>query len=286
MTPNKNASITSSSQAGEHKLACCDWGSEDAPVILCIHGLTCNGHDFDYIAPALVEAGYRVIAPDLPGRGRSDFLPDPQHYRHAQYEQDMLALCDQLGISECDIIGTSLGGLLAMRMAGDPECPLAIKRMILNDIGPEVPQEAADFIKLVLSETYSFTSIKALEQQMRATRGLTWGPITDEQWAHMAAHNHRPLPDGGFTYAYDPAINTRFDDEPAGEVDLWARFSALNCPLLLLRGGQSVLLTEEITQRMKDVQPGMEVITYKDCGHVPSLMAPNQIKDVVQWLQK
>lgn len=266
------------------RLVYSEWGPADGPAVLAVHGLTCNKHDFDYLAPALAQQGYRVIALDLPGRGGSDFLEDPMNYRHGAYVGNLVDLIEHLNLKNFDFIGTSLGGLIGMRMAGKPEFSDYFKTLILNDIGPEVPEEAIDFIKLVLSETYTFADFDELEKQMRENRGLIWGPITDEQWSHMAAHNYRKLSDDRLTYHYDPAIRLRFETDPVGAIDLWERFSALTCPILLLRGGQSVLLTEDITRRMKDRQPHMAVVTYEDCGHVPSLMAPNQIEDVKQWL--
>jgi len=264
------------------RIAYTEWGPAEGPVILAVHGLTCNGRDFDELAAALAGEGYRFIAPDLPGRGRSDFLDDPAQYRHAEYVRCLGALMAHLGVTQYDMIGTSLGGLLGMRMAARPES--GIQRLILNDIGPEVPQEALDFIRLVLSETYTFESAGELEERLRATRGLTWGPLTDAQWAHMTQHNQRIFPDGNLSYAYDPAINARFEDEPVGDVDLWACLESIACPLLLIKGGQSLLLNDDIVKKMQRSQPDMDIIVYEDCGHVPSLMAPQHIEDIKSWL--
>jgi len=272
------------SREGGHKIVYSDWGPEGAQPLICIHGLTGNGFDFDYIAPGLVEDGYRVIAVDLPGRGRSDFLSDPMAYNYDQYCADLWQLLDELGVNDVDWLGVSLGGLLGIRMAGAQNSP--IRRLILNDIGPEVPQEALDFIYQVIAQAYLFNSIEELELRMRATRGLSWGPITDEQWKHMAAHNNRAIPEGGYSYAYDPAIARVFESEPIGAVDLWPLWAQITCPTLVLRGGQSMLLLEKHVKKMRENGPDFDYHVFAGCGHVPSLMAPEQIAVVREWLYK
>ena len=260
-----------------------EWGNSACFPIVCLHGLTGNGHDFDFIAPHLVEEGYRVIAIDLPGRGRSDFLEDPQQYHYATYLQVIYAVLANLDIHEADWLGVSLGGLLGLRAIADKK--LSIRRLILNDIGPEVPQAALDFIYQVIKKPYYFESRDALQLRMRETRGLTWGPVSDLQWAYMAEHNVRKLGNGVYSYAYDPEIAHVFQTEPIGNKDLWACWQAIHCPVLLLQGGKSVLLTQEIIEKMRASGPSFELAAFEDCGHVPSLMAPQQIHRVVDWLR-
>ena len=196
---------------GQHQIFYSDWGDEDANPIICVHGLTGNGHDFDVLAEDLVEHGHRVIAVDLPGRGRSDFHDDPLLYNYDQYMDDLHALLVDLGYeapNSVDWIGVSLGGLLGMRMASMDESP--IKRLIINDVGPVVPTEALEFIYQVIKRDYHFDTLADFEERLRATRGKMWGPVTDEQWHHMAEHNARALDDGRITYAYDPHIREVF----------------------------------------------------------------------------
>lgn len=274
---------------GFHKLVYSDRGAKNGRLIICVHGLTGNGFDFDYIAPALVEKGYRVIAVDLPGRGRSDFLKNPLDYNYTQYCHDLAGLLAHLGVRKpgsVDWLGISLGGLLGIRLAGIPFSPIG--RLILNDVGPEVPKSALDFIFDVISKSYRFDDLDALEQRMRETRGLSWGPITDEQWQHMAEHNSRPLEGGGVTYAYDPKIAVIFETQPIGEFDLWPFWDHITCPVLVLHGTQSIILTQEIIEKMRlhDRSKKMDVTAFPDCGHVPSLMASNQIKVVTDWIQR
>ena len=271
-------------QRPDHKIAYRAWGDDNAPAIIGVHGLTGNGSDFDFLAPALVEKDYRVIAVDLAGRGESDFLKNPLDYNYDVYCADLLALLSHLDLRAVDWIGISLGGLLGIKLAGMGASP--IRRLIINDVGPEVPKMALDFIHQVISQSYEFDDVTALETRMRATRGLTWGKVTDEQWAHMAAHNARALPNGKVTYAYDPAIAKIFETQPTGDENLWPYWENINVPVLLLWGKKSMILTKKIIKQMKKSGPAFDLHTFKDCGHVPSLMAPGQIEVVTDWLQR
>lgn len=313
MTYTEKSFLSLNSQ-GFHNIVYSDWGPKDGNIVICVHGLTGNGHDFDYLAPALVEDGHQVIAIDLPGRGRSEFLQNPFDYTYNQYLTDITALLARLGVypAACvphesssfvdfwtqylpyrehyscprvDWIGVSLGGLLGIRMAGLPLSP--IKRMIINDVGPIVPQEALDFIYQVIAQEYVFETIYDLEQRMRETRGLTWGPITDEQWKHMAEHNARPLPDGRITYGYDPKISEVFKFAPIGDVDLWPLWDKIDEPVQLIRGENSTLLTLDIVAEMCRRKTGglLDFVEIENAGHVPSLMAPDQIELVRSWLK-
>jgi pimeloyl-ACP methyl ester carboxylesterase len=279
----KIQSFESSHQGRSHTLRYSDWGDPSGRPIICVHGLTGNGHDFDYIAPALLEDGYRVIAVDLVGRGRSDFLADPLDYKFDVYLHDLYGLIAHLGFSRVDWLGVSLGGLLGMRIAGADNSP--IDRLILNDIGPEVPCDALNFIYHVIKQPYFFDTTLDLEKRMRETRGLSWGPMTDEQWRHMAEHNARAADDGRITYAYDPEIARIFEGAPLGDVDLWACWDAIRTPTMVIQGGQSLLLTNDIVQRMRGRGPNYDLAVFEDCGHVPSLMAPSQVKTVQEWLR-
>ncbi|MGB4106902.1 MAG: alpha/beta hydrolase [Alphaproteobacteria bacterium] len=274
---------------GYHRIVYNDWGPENAVPIICVHGLTGNGHDFDILAQELINDGRRLICVDLPGRGRSDFLPEPFDYNYRQYCSDLTALLAHLGINQpnsVDWIGISLGGLLGIRMAGMKDTP--IRRMILNDVGPIVPQAALDFIHMVISQEYSFPTIADLEKRMRETRGLTWGPVTDAQWKLMAEHNARALENGLITYSYDPDISVIFGEQPTGEQDLWPAWDAVKCPVMVIHGKKSVVLTKPIISEMQARFKGasLQVIQYADCGHVPSLMAPQHVKDIRTWLNE
>lgn len=272
---------------GQHRICYSDWGDKDANPLICVHGLTGNGHDFDYLAEDLINHGHRVIAVDLPGRGRSDFHDDPALYNYDQYMKDLHELLVDLNLEapgSVDWLGVSLGGLLGIRMASMENSP--VKRLMVNDVGPSVPKEALDFIFGVISQDYAFDTVSDLEARMRETRGKTWGPVTDEQWHHMAEHNARGRDDGRITYAYDPKIGVVFEHSPIGDVDLWGQWAQIKCPTMLIHGADSTLLTEDIIERMRQNGPDFDLVTFDGCGHVPSLMAPNQIEILRSWLNE
>lgn len=282
-------SFLSLNSQGHHRIVYNDWGSPDGQPVICVHGLTGNGHDFDFLAQGLIKDGRRLIAVDLPGRGRSDFLATPLDYNYTQYYHDLTGLMAHAGITEpnsADWLGISLGGLLGIKLASLPDTP--IRRLLLNDVGPIVPKAALDFIHSVISQTYVFDTIQDLETRMRNTRGLTWGPVTDEQWKHMAEHNARALDDGAITYAYDPNIAVIFEHTPIGDENLWLAWDKIKCPVMLIHGKKSVVLTRKIVDEMQARFNGnsLHYIQYPDCGHVPSLWAPNQIADIRSWLNE
>lgn len=279
-------------QTGYQNVVYSDFGDHNKKLIICVHGLTGNGRDFDYLAPALVDQGYRVIAIDMPGRGRSDFCEDPSHYCYKDYMSVLESLLAHLNVTEpksIDWIGTSMGGLLGFRMAGIEGTP--IKRMIINDVGPSVPQDALDFIEEYVSRDYEFESVNALRDFMKQMRGPSYGLVTDEQWLHMAQTNSKPLDNGKVTYGYDPKIAFMFGKEPVGEtVDLWRYWEKMGTPTLVLRGADSAVFPKDIAEKMTRTGPGklgkMTLETLEGCGHVPSLMAPYQIEMIVDWLNK
>ena len=281
---------------GFHKIVYSDWGAPEAHPVLCVHGLTCNGHDFDDLSRALAEDGYRVIAVDLPGRGRSDPLKNPLDYHLGQYCQDIAALLAHLGISPptppqaggrkggIDWIGVSLGGLLGICLAAMENSP--IRRMIVNDIAPEIPKELLDFLYQVVLKPRRFDTLQDLKNDMRGVQRAGWGPLTEEQWQAMAEHYARALEDGALTYNFDPQIGFNFAPERAQAVDLWPLWERIAIPTLLIRGGQSLLLTHAQAEAMAQRAPraGVQTVTFDDCGHAPSLLAPAHIDVVKQWL--
>lgn len=278
--------IFGSTDSGEHKIAYQDWGDAGAQPLVCVHGLTGNSRDFDYLAAHLIQHGYRLICITLPGRGDSGFLTDPLNYNYTQYIKDILAVLQHEkldGVGLVDWLGISLGGLLGIHIAGMGDTP--IRRLILNDVGPVVPKAALKFIHKVIAQPYYFESVAELEARMRATRGLTWGPVTDAQWAHMAAHNHRVLDDSRVTYAYDPQIAVVFEDAPIGDVDLWEMWGKITTPILLIRGKKSLLLTKKIVKMMRKTGVEFDLSVIKKAGHAPSLMAPEQIEMIEEWLR-
>lgn len=284
-------SCLSLNSTGFHNIVYSEWGCENDDTIVCVHGLTGNGHDFNWLAPYLAHRGYRVIAVDMPGRGRSDFLENPQDYNYSQYFYDLSVLLAHLGITEpesVDWIGISMGGLLGICLAAMPNTP--IRRLMLNDIGPAMPQGDLDLIAQYISQEYRFDNLRQMEDFMRQTRGLTWGPVAEDQWAEMAENNARALDDGVLTYSFDPKIAEVFATEPAGDLDLWQCWDAIKCPVLAFRGAESTIFPQAVADEMLTRGPGakdlMALEVIDGVGHVPALMNREQIELVGNWFDK
>lgn len=276
---------------GFHRLVYSEWGYDNRNTIVCVHGLTGNGHDFNWIAPALATRGFRVIAVDMVGRGRSDFLPDPQDYNYRQYMHDLTALLTHLGVSEKDGVGwlgISMGGLLGICLAAMENTP--IRYMVIDDIGPSMPQDDLDLISQYIAQEYRFDNLKEMEDFMRQTRGLSWGPVAENQWAAMAENNARALEDGRLTYAFDSALAEVFAAEPAGDMDLWQCWDNIECPVLVLRGADSAIFPQNVADEMLTRGPGargdMALEVIDGIGHVPALMDEKQIELVGNWMVK
>ncbi len=281
------------SPTGFHKVAYVDWRrdslaganeTENRPkTVVCVHGLTRNSRDFDQLAATLVSTQFeRVVCPDIVGRGSSDWLTDPAQYGYPQYLADMNALIARLNVPSVDWIGTSMGGLIGMSLAALPNSP--IRRLVLNDVGPVISKAALQRIADYVGLDYRFSSLNALERHLRKIHA-PFGPLTDAQWQLMAQYSQRGLADGNLGLAYDPAIvhNVKLG---VADVDLWALWDRINCPVLILRGAESDILSAETAQLMTERGPKAELITLAGVGHAPALMAEDQIDIVTQWLTK
>jgi pimeloyl-ACP methyl ester carboxylesterase len=272
---------------GFHRVAYTDWGAEAAPrVVLAVHGLTRNGRDFDRLAAALSagpSAGFRVVCPDVVGRGRSDWLAVSAHYTYAQYMADLTALMARLGVAAVDWIGTSMGGLLGMMLAAQPNTP--IRRLVLNDVGPLVPRQALLRIASYVGQDPHFATLEALEAYLRQTYAA-FGPLTDADWRHLAINDHRRREGGGFGLCYDPKIGEPFKQGVDRDVDLWSSWDAITCPVLVLRGAQSDVLRPDTLAEMQRRGPPVSVASFSGVGHAPALMAEDQIAVVRQWLER
>jgi pimeloyl-ACP methyl ester carboxylesterase len=287
----KQDHILGLSPAGFHKVAYLDWRraekptAENARTVICVHGLTRNSRDFDLLAGALTSTPSdidRVICPDIVGRGVSDWLTDPLHYSYPQYLADMTALLARLQASSVDWVGTSMGGLIGMSLAAQPNTP--IRRLVINDVGPIIAKAALQRISDYVGLDYRFSSLDALERHLRKIHA-PFGPLTDEQWQQMAQHSQRRLPDGNLGLAYDPAIANNVKLGVA-DVDLWALWDRITCPVLVLRGSDSDILSAETAQMMTERGPKAELISFAGVGHAPALMAKDQIDIVREWLSK
>lgn len=282
-------SVLCLSQRGFHRMAYVVWpsavtdggtGGDPVPLV-CVHGLTRNGRDFDALALALSGAGRDVVCPDVVGRGRSDWLADPAGYGVPQYAADMATLIARLDVPAVDWLGTSMGGLVGMALAAQPGTP--IRRLILNDVGPVVPQAALQRIADYVGLDPAFDDVDALDAYLRQVHA-PFGPLTAEQWRHLATHSARQKPDGGLALAYDPGIATPFRNQPIEDIDLWPLWEAIRCPVLVIRGADSDLLSAETAEGMRERGPRAQVHEVASCGHAPPLMADDQIQVVRDWL--
>jgi pimeloyl-ACP methyl ester carboxylesterase len=264
---------------GFHRLAWTEWGPETGSPVVCVHGLTRSGRDFDPLAKALAARGRRVFCPDLPGRGESDWLPDPMLYTPPNYVVALAHLLARLD-GPVDWVGTSLGGVCAMLLAAaGPGQP--IRRLVLNDIGSRVPAAATERIAAYVKMPLAFQDIEALEAHLRLVHA-PFGPLTDAHWRHLATHSVRTLEDGRFGMHYDPAIAVPFEEGSPG-VDLTAVWARVAVPTLLLRGELSDILEAATAEEMAR-RPGVEFVTLPGIGHAPALMEPAQISCVADFL--
>ena len=281
----KNNHFMSTNSTGFHRVAYTEWGAAAAPsTILCVHGLTRNGRDFDALAAALAAAA-RVVCPDVVGRGDSGWLTDSAGYAYAQYLDDMTALIARLDTDRVDWIGTSMGGLIGMFMAAKPNTP--VRRLILNDVGPFIPKAALQRIADYVGTDRTFADVAEVDAHLRSVHA-TFGNLSDSQWRHLAEHSVRPVDDGRLALHYDPAIADAFRTGPVeeiGDLDLWPVWDAITCPVLVLRGAESDLLLAETAAEMATRGPRAEVVEIAGCGHAPMLMDESQIAVIRDWLR-
>ncbi len=267
---------------GFHRIAYYQWGNAHArKVAVCVHGLTRTGRDFDAIATALTDDDYRVACPDLPGRGESHWLASHADYAPPVYMADMAALMARMGAEQVDWIGTSLGGMVGMMLAAQPNTP--IRRLVLNDVGPFISKVALARIAEYVGADPQFPDLKALEAYLREVHA-PFGPLTDEQWAHLAEHSVRHDETGALRLHYDPGIGAAYREGFSEDVEFWAVWDAVSCPVLVLRGAQSDILLKETADEMLTRGPTTEIVEFPDLGHAPMLMDRAQIRVVRDWL--
>lgn len=268
------------SKSGFHRLAYRESGPADAVPVLCLHGLARNARDFDNLAAALVADGRRVVAADMAGRGDSDRLRDPMDYGYPQYLADTATLIARFGSEGVDIVGTSMGGLIGMMLAAQAETP--VRRLVINDVGPFIPKAALERILQYFGKDPRFTDLGDAEAYHRATY-RSFGDLSDAQWRHLTETSLRR--DGeGWRLHYDPRIAEPLRQAEAADVDLWALWDVVRCPVLVLRGAESDLLLAETAEEMKRRGPRAEVIEFPGCGHAPALLDAAQIDPVRAWL--
>ncbi len=264
-----------------HRISYTEWGSSNNPdVLFCVHGLTRNGRDFDRLA-AKLSTHYRVICPDVAGRGKSGWLADKSLYHYGTYVADMVALIEALGIKRLDWLGTSMGGLIGMTIAAFH--PGLIRQLVLNDIGPFVPGEALKRIGKYVGKAPHFASKSEAEAYMRMIFA-PFGISRDEDWQHMVEHGVEQTESGLLRLAYDPAIAAVFAGKDMQDIDLWGLWESINSRALTIRGASSDILLPDTALRMSKEGPKASLLEFAGIGHAPALMEPTQVAAVERWL--
>lgn len=288
------------SEEGFHRVFYTEWGetSLSRPVI-CVHGLTRNGRDFDTLAGYLSQQGRHVFCPDIVGRGDSDWLKNPLLYTYEQYIADMNVLIGRTYSTQIDWIGTSMGGLIGMFIASLPNTP--IRKLVLNDIGPQIPARALARLAKYAGRDPEFSSLDEARHYLR-TIYADFGKLSDEQWQQLTENSVKEIAPGRFITKVDHGIKrsqakskiawkillnphkalegTLFD------IDLWQIWRKIKCPVLVIHGSRSDLLLPEIIEKMQRTHPDMEVLEVPDAGHAPALMDPAQIEAIQRWLAR
>lgn len=261
-----------------------EWGDANNPrAVICVHGLSRNGRDFDVLADAL-SGEFRVLCPDVPGRGESDWLASSEHYAIPVYAQFMSAMINEFGLKTYDWVGTSMGGLIGMVMAASPGS--AMRRFVINDVGPVIERVALDRIAMYVGRNPQYASYPDLFQAARPFLS-TFGPLDDEALHHMVGTSVQKRTDGKWEYKMDPKIGDAFRATLAApDVDLWPLWAAVTQPALILRGANSDLLSAATLEKMLVVHPGDRAITIADTGHAPMIMDAPTVSAVMNFLQE
>ncbi len=281
-----------------HRMAYWEWGPADAGhIVVCVHGLSRQGRDFDGLAQALVErsgGAVRVICPDVVGRGKSDWLADPMGYQVPTYAADVFALLAHLKptTQTLDWVGTSMGGLIGLAVCGQTQFPLPVplRRLVLNDVGPAIQWDSIVRIGQYLGRAVQFESLQQAADAMWAV-STTFGPHTPAQWLELSRYMVKPVPGtaNAVTLHYDPSIAVPFgtmtrESAAQGEAVLWQLYDAIAAQTLLLRGAQSDLLSVETARLMTARGPKARLVEFAGVGHAPTLIAFDQVDTVTQFL--
>jgi pimeloyl-ACP methyl ester carboxylesterase len=267
-----------------HKIAFADWGNpEIPPSVICLHGLTRQGRDFDFLASALARENHRVICPDLPGRGRSDRLPTAFHYTFVQHCADALAVLNATGARSVDWVGTSIGGLIGLVLAGLPNS--RIRRLVINDIGPEVPAVAvSDVCRKLATLPLEFQSFNVALQYFR-DNFRDYGDLDDHHWEHITRHSIEQI-EGGASYRMllDKDISFAFNMFHHFSFPIWSLWRNIEVPVLLITGENSSFVPPELAEKMIKANENARLLSIPRVGHMPMLMEHEQIDPIVSFL--
>jgi pimeloyl-ACP methyl ester carboxylesterase len=254
----------------------------DAPVVLCLHGLMRNSRDFEDLAPRLA-ARYRVVVPDVRGRGFSARDPNRSNYQISVYVSDLLQLCAGLGIERARIIGTSMGGFMAMVLGALQ--PQLVEAIILNDVGPEVDPRGLERIRGYAGKSPPACNWHEAVAQVRDIYGTAWPGLSDERWERMARRSYRANAHGVLEADADPVIGEVLRDPRAAALNLWPMWRALaRVPMLAIRGAQSDVLSSATLVRMRHEKPDLAVLEVANRGHVPLLDEPECLAAIDEFL--
>jgi pimeloyl-ACP methyl ester carboxylesterase len=279
----RRRSVACLSPKGLHRISYLEWGDpRNRDALICVHGLTRTGRDFDDLARALCGR-WRVVCPDIAGRGESDRLADPMLYAIPQYVSDMVTLVARLDVEAVSWLGTSMGGLIGMALAAQASTP--VKKLVLNDAGPVISRSSLERIGAYVGTSPVFPSIEKAEEYVRAV-SAPFGPHTDAQWRFLTETWVRRNDDGTYCAQYDPRIAQVFKATLPKEENLefWPVYEAVRCPTLVIRGERSDLLSRGTTAEMARRGPKARVAEIAGVGHAPTLMHPDQIAIVRAFL--
>jgi len=278
----RRKNVLCASSSGLHRVSYVEWGERDNPrVLVCAHGLTRCARDFDFLAAEMAKT-HRVICPDVAGRGESQWLRNHMEYVVPTYVADMVTLIARLDVESVQWVGTSLGGLIGMALAAFPEG--LVSRLVLNDSGPLVTAASLDRIGSYVGKAPTFPDIETAEYYVR-TVSAPFGPHTDAEWRFLTEHVVRRQPDGSLRLHYDPALAVPFNaEQPHKDIDLWKLYDAIRCPILVLRGESSDLLTRETARAMTERGPRAKLVEIAGVGHAPTLIHADQIAIVRGFL--
>jgi len=276
--------------AGFHRISCTSWGAvHNARPLVCAHGFSRNGRDFDSLAEQLCD-NWHVHCPDAVGRGQSDWLVRREHYNYDQYLRDNATLLSRITApladgadkpaASVDWVGTSMGGIVGMMLAAQPGNPL--RRLVLNDIGAQISAASLNRIGEYVSKTPAFDTLADYQAHLMEIHA-SFGPLTDAQWHHLAEQSHR-REKGQFLPHYDPKIASAFDEPIVSDVALWTLWAAIDIPTLVIRGSQSDLLSRATLDRMIEQKPDTQVLEIPDAGHAPALMRDDEIAAIRAFL--
>ena len=271
----RERSVQCSSPTGLHRMAYVEWGDPANPrVLVCVHGLTRCSRDFDELGAALA-ADYRVVCPDVVGRGQSDWLADKSQYQMQQYIADMVTLIARLDVDSVHWLGTSMGGMIGMALASQDGTP--VRRLLLNDVGPVITSESLQRIATYVGTDPTWASLDEAMAYIKVI-GAPFGQLDEVQWRHLTEYSVGQRPDGRWGFVYDPLIAAPFKATFSGEpIDLWPIYDRITCPTLVMRGAESDLLTRETWQQMGERGPRAKLAEIAGVGHAPMFLSDDQI---------